>query len=56
MVSLVNKYPIFNDRYFRRTIAEINGALIETDPSIASILAHLLAFFQRAEPVGMYHE
>ena len=25
-------------------------------PRIASILAHLLAFFQRGEPVGMYDE
>ena len=28
----------------------------EWDFWIASILAHLLAFFQRGEPVGMYDE
>jgi hypothetical protein len=37
-------------------LGEINGDLIETDPSFASILARLLAFFQRGEPVGMYDE
>jgi hypothetical protein len=40
----------------RNGLREINGDLIETDPSIASILAHLLAFFQRGEPGGMYDE
>ena len=30
--------------------------LPEADLWIASILAHLLAFFQRGEPIGMYDE
>lgn len=37
-------------------LEEIIGDLLQADLWIASILAHLLAFFQRGEPVGMYDE
>jgi hypothetical protein len=34
----------------------LDDVLEVSDLWIASILAHLLAFFQRREPVGMYDE
>ena len=45
-----------NRKISRNGMEEINGDLLEADLWIASILAHLLAFFQRGEPVGMYDE
>ena len=37
-------------------LEEINGDLPEADLWIVSILGHLLAFFRRDEPTGMYDE
>jgi hypothetical protein len=46
----------YRDSYPETGLEEIIGDLLEADLWIASILAPLLAFFQRGEPVGMYDE
>ena len=52
-------YLVYAGIFFRKAHGDrawVTLNFLQADLWIASILVHLLAFFQRAEPVGMYDE